>query len=557
MAKRAVLYARVSSDDRDNEGRNLKGQLKMGRESALENGWEIVAELAEDDRGASGADIDLPQLTKALDMAEAGEFDVLVVREMDRLSRSLPKQLFVENELNRAGVKIKYVLYDYPDTIEGQLMKNIRAVLAEYERLKIGERMTRGRRQKVESGSVVMFSRPPYGYRIADVGDTHLIIHHVDGEEEEIRRDKNNGLVTGKRLPVPHEPEARIIRLMFQWYTVGDGRNGPASIREIARRLNADGIPTWGEIWSERNFMPSADRHGTPTWGPSTVGRMLKNETYAGVWHYGNEAIPVEVPAIISRETWDEAQRRRGLNQQNSKRRLKYRYLLRRRLTCPCCNSKMVCHAMHGGKYKYYRCDTYMNVGSKRECDATHMFRAEPVDSVVWSWVRSLLTDQRALEAGLEAEQDEREKTNRPLKERLDLIDALIADNQAKLERAVDLYLTGDFSRKMLQSKETEIRERIVTLQREQKDLTTRIGAEAMDDDQVERIVEFTSQVRDRLKELEQDFDARRRLIELLDVQATLSQEGENEVVRVRCNLGQATLCTASTCTSVHAAPPR
>ena len=48
--KRAVLYARVSSDDTGKNGRNLKGQLDMCREYAQENGQMIVAELAEDDR---------------------------------------------------------------------------------------------------------------------------------------------------------------------------------------------------------------------------------------------------------------------------------------------------------------------------------------------------------------------------------------------------------------------------------------------------------------------------------------------------------------------------
>jgi len=61
--KRAVLYARVSGDDSANDGRNLIGQLNMCREYAKEQNYVIVADLAEDDRGASGAEIDLPQST--------------------------------------------------------------------------------------------------------------------------------------------------------------------------------------------------------------------------------------------------------------------------------------------------------------------------------------------------------------------------------------------------------------------------------------------------------------------------------------------------------------
>ena len=119
VAKRVILYARVSSDDRGRDGRNLAGQLEMAREYAQKKGYVVVAELAEDDRGASGASFELPQLGKVLEMAETGEFDILVPREIDRLSRNLAKQLIVEEELTRRGVVVDYVLGDYPDTPKG------------------------------------------------------------------------------------------------------------------------------------------------------------------------------------------------------------------------------------------------------------------------------------------------------------------------------------------------------------------------------------------------------------------------------------------------------
>lgn len=152
---RAVLYARVSKDDRGNDGRNLAGQIEMCQEYALSNGYQIVEGLTEDDRSASGALFDLPQLNRALTMGRKGEIDVLVVRELDRFARSLAKQLIVENEFKAAGVTIEYVLGEYSDTPEGNLMKNVRAVVAEYERLKINERMKRGRRQKLIADSVM------------------------------------------------------------------------------------------------------------------------------------------------------------------------------------------------------------------------------------------------------------------------------------------------------------------------------------------------------------------------------------------------------------------
>lgn len=145
MTKRAVLYGRVSGDDKAKTGgENLRAQIDLCREYATKEGYTVVAELAEDDQGASGATFDLPQLSKAMDMARNGEYDVLIACELDRLSRDLAKQLIVEQELKRSGVTIEYALYDFPDTPEGRLNKNLRAMLAEYEREKIAQRMTRG-----------------------------------------------------------------------------------------------------------------------------------------------------------------------------------------------------------------------------------------------------------------------------------------------------------------------------------------------------------------------------------------------------------------------------
>ena len=133
----AVLYARVSGDDSSKENRNLIGQINMCREYATKNGWKVVAELIEDEKGAPGYDLHLAELEKLFDMAANNEFNVLVVREMDRLSRSIVKQMRIEEILGDAGVRIEYVIENYPNTPEGQLLKNIRAVISEYEREKI------------------------------------------------------------------------------------------------------------------------------------------------------------------------------------------------------------------------------------------------------------------------------------------------------------------------------------------------------------------------------------------------------------------------------------
>ncbi len=257
MAKRAVLYGRVSGDDaRATGGANLQAQIDLCREYAQRQGYVIVAELKEDDRGASGATFDLPQLSKALELARQGAFDVLIARELDRLARDLGKQMIVEQELKRSGVVIEYALYDFPDTPEGRLNKNFRAMLAEYEREKITQRMKRGKLREVNGGSI-MPARAPYGYRLI--------------------RNENNKFVLEE-----NPEEAATVRLIFDWYINGaDGER--LSIYSISQKLTTLGIPT---AYDSRKGYKLQE---VGKWHAGSVTNILHNETYAGTWYYNKE----------------------------------------------------------------------------------------------------------------------------------------------------------------------------------------------------------------------------------------------------------------------------
>ncbi len=526
MSKRAVLYARVSGDDRGKDGRNLAGQIEMGRQYALTHGYTIIDEISEDQRGARGAEMDLPGLTRALDLAHNGEFDVLVVRELDRFARRLAKQLVVEEQFQRAGVEIDYVLGEYPDTPEGNLNKNIRAVIAEFEATKISERMTRGRRRKVKGGSVIVSQRPPYGYRVAE--------HD------------------GKRTLEIHEPEARVVRLIFQWYTGGDGENGLIGIREIARKLTAMGIPT------------SKKRK---KWSTGSLAIILSNETYAGTWHYGKSKkvkgqkvknpdthlIAVEVAAIISRETWELAQRRRQQNRRNSPRNVKYQYLLRRRVKCGHCTTAMVGAARDNGSRLYYYCPaTKDGLNYSHDCGLKAYFRVDQVDAVVWEWVRSFLADPAALQAGLDGYRAEQSRRNTPMRDRLVIVDDLIADNRTQLARLLDLYLAGDFDKEMLTERKSRLEATVKALEKERAALAAHLETKTLTEGQVQSIQEFAAKVGQGLGVADTSFEARRKLVDLLDVTARLAVEDGDKVIYVACNLGEGVLSVASKTIRCH-----
>jgi site-specific DNA recombinase len=521
--KRAILLARTSYDDRDTDGRNLQGQLDECREYALGKGYVVVAELAEDVRGVSGAILYTPKLAEALDAVRDDQADVLVLREMDRFARGLAKQLIVEQEFKQAGAEIDYVLGDYPDTPEGNLLKNVRAVIAEYERLKVVERTQRGKRLKVEAGSVMVLGNSPYGYRAVKEND--------------------------KTMLVVREDEAQVVRDIFRWYLSGDrDGSGPMSLRGIARKLNKAGVPTYNEARGKRR-----KRGG---WEQSSVRRILRNETYAGVWRYGKvsskdwDGLPtVAVPAIVSREMWEMAQRRLDENRRTRRREPKYPYLLRRRAWCGCGLKMCTYTVTSGGKlYRYYGCSSLNRPNPDGyECDAPS-FNADHVDAGVWEWVKSFLSSPEAMLEALEAQRSLRDEEQQALERRLEDIERQIAGHQAQLERAAKIYLTGGRLADVLTREAAGLEAAMDSLERERAALMAELAAQIIAEEQVPALREFAAEVAARLEAAEEDFETRQRIIEILDVGVTLTVEEGQKVAYPRCALGGdlPLLCTST-----------
>ena len=84
--RRVALYARVAAPMQTEVGA-LNQQLRGMHEFARQKGWEVVAEYI--DAGESGTPMDRPQLKALLQAAEEGAFDILLVYELSRLSRSV------------------------------------------------------------------------------------------------------------------------------------------------------------------------------------------------------------------------------------------------------------------------------------------------------------------------------------------------------------------------------------------------------------------------------------------------------------------------------------
>lgn len=538
MSKRAVLYARVSKDDTKQERRNLDGQIELGEEYATEKNYTIIERLTEDDKGAKGDDINLPQLNRVREMANNQEFDVLVVREIDRLSRSLAKQLIVEQEMKRSGIEIDYVLGDYPDTPEGNFMRHMRATVAEYEREKINERVMRGRYSKVKSGSVMVAGCAPYGYtlKIDEHSRQHLEIN---------------------------EPEAKIVRQIFEAYLSGK------SVRNIAERLTERQVPTWvdNRPGRSRNI---GKKQGYGEWSLGGVRHILRNETYSGLWHYGKrkgrwgheqrpreEQAFVEVPAIISREIWDATVQLRKKKKYVRTNSADYDYLLKGLATCDHCgySIRQRTSRQNGKVYAYYRCNTYRKERIEI-CDrASIHYRADFVDPIIWDWIVSLLTKPDLLKQGLETFYAEKEQDAAPLRDRLNIVEKLITDESIKLDRLLELYLSGDFDKDILAARKSRLETKITALQQEETELQMLLADQAISRDQIDAVLQFGEEITKELTS-QPTIEMKRYILNTIDLQVWLgmSEDGER-YIRIQCGLGNNVLPLPTTATCSNWTP--
>ncbi len=480
--ERCALYARVSYYDA--EGENLAGQFELNRQHADGKGYLVVAELAESDKGASGADPDLPQLNRALELAESGEIDVLVVRELDRFARDVEKQLVFERLFRDAGARVEYALADYPDTPTGKLNKTIRAAIAEFERALITERMRRGLLRRLKRGDLVA-AKELYGYRFTD--DTHT---------------------TWEIVPA----EAEVVRQVFEWYV-----NRGWSCQRIAQELKKRRVPTASDLGKS-----SRQASGPSNWYQSAVSKMLGQRGYMGEWVFSAAEgdIVVEVPAIVDAETWQAAAEQRKRKARMSRRNTQHNYLMRARLTCYHCGYACGCISSKtdGKLYLYYRCSR-----SSEFCKRP-AFKAERVDLITWGALKAFLADPGRIAQAYHDHQACQPAEAERRAQRVERLEGQIAEHRGRLERLVALYANGDLTAEVAKEQGAEIGAAIEALQAERAAELGRLQAAAQAADKVEALKDFAGRVAGGLEAIEADFDKQRRLVDTLDVTGSLER---------------------------------
>lgn len=288
---KACLYCRVSTDEQAEYGHSIQEQEHVLVEYAKNRGYAYEVFI---DDGYSAKNLNRPHFKRFMERAE--EFDVFIVKKLDRLSRSLRDILnLVDGDFLEKGIEFASVTEQIDTTTStGRFMLNNLGAVAQFQRETIIDNTKAGLKQRARKG---LHTRVPVGY-------------YVD-----------NGKV------MVDTAKAEIIKELFEMSSNG------ASARELGKV-----IAQLGKKQSE-------------------VYRILKRRFYCGYVTNNGEEFQGQHEAIISESLYFQANStRRAFSSRLVDDSARFRKIVR----CGACGQVMITKTRRykGQVYFYYECQS-------------------------------------------------------------------------------------------------------------------------------------------------------------------------------------------------------
>jgi site-specific DNA recombinase len=166
--RRAILYARVSTDEQAKKGFSILDQLRALWEYAAREHYDVIEEVEDD--GYSGGDPYRPGLQRVMELSEGGAADIVLAAKRDRFFRSRLHRLLWDQDLKDYGVR----LVALNDT-GNRLADGFQDDFAEWEKEQIAIRTMAGKCQKAREGKIVAGRKPKYGFSFTADKDSLLV----------------------------------------------------------------------------------------------------------------------------------------------------------------------------------------------------------------------------------------------------------------------------------------------------------------------------------------------------------------------------------------------
>jgi site-specific DNA recombinase len=319
---KAVIYARYSSDQQREE--SAEAQIRYCTEYAEKNGYNIVRIYADKAKSAKGDKVaQRYEFQKMVKDSKQGLFDTVLVHKYNRFARSMKDHVNYEDKLNGNGVSLIAVAEDFGQGKEAIIMKALMRSLSEYYIKDLADEVRKGHRENAEK-ALHNGGYAPFGY---DIVEQHFVINEL---------------------------EASFAKKIFE------SALNQSGFTQLIRDMEKAGIK---------------GKRGKLIKYPS-IYEILRNERYTGTYVYAvksdakdrrakKNAIRIDnaMPAIITREEWEEVQKIMDKRKQSGRNS---DYLCRGLVYCENCGAKMNGHISKKGEteYRSYICSKSCGIGT-------------------------------------------------------------------------------------------------------------------------------------------------------------------------------------------------
>ena len=408
-----VIWARVSSREQ-REGYSLDAQLRITREKARKEGWNIIREFVVAESAKRGAErMAFNEMFKWVrGNARKLKIGIILAHKLDRACRNMRDAVRLQELEDTCGVKLAFVENQFGPGAAGALSFNVMAAVAQYYSDNLRHEVLKGIEEKVRQGWAPGLA--PFGYQ------------NVRGNRDE---------------PIqPHPVNALAVQRVFELYATG-----LHTFKDIGDTMEREGYA----------YQPSC-----PRFHRCAVSYMLNNRFYIGMVTFRGQTFPGKHRPIIELEVFERCQDL--LNGKNHRLRQANHYLAGGMFVCAHCGygitGERIVRRMKSGKiheYVYYRCGNLEPApdhpvvrwpqGQLEEAIQRDLGQLRIPDGERRDWFRRHLT------AACDDQTRLREEQNRQARKR-------VTELEQMQQRLLDGYLAGAVDKEAFTAKSAELK---------------------------------------------------------------------------------------------------
>ncbi|MBS4194362.1 recombinase family protein [Lederbergia citri] len=460
---KAIIYNRKSRGTEEELQKNKNEMIAYCKKNNFD--YDYLEEIG------SSVDEEREGYQKLLNLINTGKYQIIVVMELSRLTRSLKQQLELFDILTENGVIIHAVLDNDiidPSNQMNEMMSIFKGTFNQMAYRETSKKMHLGRIQSAREGKFV--NAPPFGYSKGPDMKLEIV-----------------------------EEEAAIVRRMFKLILKGH------SITQIYRILYNEGIRTRdGHVFHDK-----------------TISKMLRNRAYLGEVIFESKKFDETVvvknahPAIISYEEFfkvqEETEKRKGFQERISKVLSPVDKLI----YCKLCGRKMlISRGNSKNRSKYININKCRHFIGDERCpnggSSIHLIMPTIYEQVE---KRTHIIRQKLEELN----QGKSDGSIELLQKEKKIVEKNILDKQKQKDKLLDVLLNGTINEVVFSKRDKQFESEIEALRQRVSDIETIILQRTIESDteRIEQLLDDLSQLQE--KPIEEQNRILRNVIERID----------------------------------------